>query len=82
MGAPTPRQHPPRPRQAPPHLAHGVPVHLLPDTVLQRPLAGRGAPPPPCSELGTAACTESHQGQVIAGKLAHVIQRHDENIVM
>lgn len=51
--------HSPR---GPPHLAHGVPVHLLPDAVPQRPLAGRGAPPPPCSEVGSATGTESHQG--------------------
>lgn len=60
VGAP-PSQARPRP-QALAHLAHSVPVHLLPDVVLQRPLAGRGAPPPPCSEVGTATCTESHQG--------------------
>lgn len=46
---------------APTYLLHSEPMHLLPDSVLQRLLAGRAGPPPPGSEDCVALCTERNQ---------------------
>lgn len=45
------------------YLADSEPVELLSDLVPQRPLTGRAALPPPCSEVRAAAFKESYQSE-------------------
>lgn len=51
------------------YLADGEAVDLLSDPVLQRPLTGHGARPPPCSEAGGALFKENNQSYMICREI-------------